>query len=96
MYFNEKEMLRVFDEAYGEDRMQTGKLNFNVNKNNNRFEISLNVGRKSIRLEKTQIRVFQDPVGKPNGKGTLIYKNYEGDHTNLFADDDGYLRVKKR
>ena len=91
MYFNEKEMLRVFDEAYGDDRMQKGELKINVCKYNNFFDIFLNVGEKSIRLEKTQIRVFQDPVEDPNGKGTLIYKNYENDHTNLFADDDKYL-----
>lgn len=91
MYFNEEEMLRVFDEAYGDDRMQKGELKINVCKYNNFFDIFLNVGEKSIRLEKTQIRVFQDPVEDPDGDGTLIYKNYEDDHTNHFADNDKYL-----
>lgn len=91
MYFNEEEMLRVFDEAYGDDRMQKGELKINVCKYNNFFDIFLNVGEKSIRLEKTQIRVFQDPVEDPDGDGTLIYKNYENDHTNLFADDEEYV-----
>lgn len=58
MYFNEEEMLRVFDEAYGEDRMQKGELKINVCKYNNFFDIFLNVGEKYIRLEKTQIRGF--------------------------------------
>ena len=91
MYFNEAEMLKVFDEAYGEDRMQKGELKIKVCKYNNLFDISLNVGDKSIKLEKTEIRVFQDPIEKPNGKGTLIYKNYEGNHKNFFADDEKYV-----
>ena len=91
MYFNEAEMLKVFDEAYGEDRTQKGELKIKVCKYNNLFDISLNVGDKSIKLEKTAIRVFQDPIEDPNGNGTLIYKNYEGNHTNFFADDEGYV-----
>ncbi|MBR6596713.1 MAG: DUF2931 family protein [Paludibacteraceae bacterium] len=91
MYFNEKEILKVFDEAYGEDRTQKGELKIKVCKYNNLFDISLNVGEKSIKLEKTAIRVFLDPIENPNGKGTLVYKNYEGDHTNFFADDDEYV-----
>ena len=91
MYFNEAEMLKVFDEAYGEDRSQKGELKIKVCKYNNLFDISLNVGDKSIKLEKTEIRVFQDPIEKPDGKGTLIYKNYEGNHKNLFADDEKYV-----
>ena len=91
MYFNEAEMLKVFDEAYGEDRSQKGELKIKVCKYNNLFDISLNVGDKFIKLEKTEIRVFQDPIEKPDGKGTLIYKNYEGNHKNLFADDEKYV-----
>lgn len=91
MYFNEEEILKVFDEAYGEDRTQKGELKIKVCKYNNLFDISLNVGDKSIKLEKTEIRVFQDPIEKPNGKGTLIYKNYEGNHKNLFADHKKYV-----
>ncbi len=91
MYFNEEEILKVFDEAYGEDRTQKGELKIKVCKYNNLFDISLNVGDKSIKLEKTEIRVFQDPIENPNGKGTLIYKNYEGNHKNLFADHKKYV-----
>ena len=92
MYFNEEEMLKVFDEAYGEDRTQKGELTIKVCKYNNLFDISLNVGDKSIKLEKTEIRVFRDPIDDPHGDGTLIYKNYEGNHKNLFADDKGYVK----
>ena len=92
MYFNEEEMLKVFDEAYGNDRTQKGELTIKVCKYNNLFDIFLNVGGKSIKLEKTEIRVFRDPIEDPDGDGTLIYKNYEGNHKNLFADDEGYVK----
>ena len=92
MYFNEEEMLKVFDEAYGNDRTQKGELTIKVCKYNNLFDIFLNVGGKSIKLEKTEIRVFRDPIEDPDGDGTLIYKNYEGNHKNLFADDKGYVK----
>ena len=90
MYFNEEEMLRVFDEAYGEDRTQKGELKIKVGKENNQFEISLNVGEKCVKLEKTEIDVFRDPIDDPNGDGTLIYDNYD-ERRNYFADDDKYV-----
>lgn len=93
MYFNEDEIIRAFDEAYGDDRMQKGELKIKVSKDNSLFDISLNVGEKSIKLENTEIRVFQDPIDDPNGDGTLIYKNYKGNHKNLFFDEDGYFEA---
>ena len=91
MYFNEEEILKVFDEAYGEDRNQKGELKIRVCKYNNLFDISLNVGDKSIKLEKTAIRVFRRPIENPTKAGDLIYKNYKGDHTNFFADHKRYV-----
>ena len=91
MYFNEAEMLKVFDDVYGEDRTQKGELKIKVCKYNNLFDISLNVGDKSIKLEKTAIRVFRRPIENPTKAGELIYKNYEGNHTNFFADDEKYV-----
>ena len=91
MYFNEEEVLRLFDEAYGTDRDQKGELRVKVCKYNNLFDISLNVGGKSVKFEKTAIRVFQRPIEDPIKAGDLIYKNYKGDHTNFFADDDEYV-----
>ena len=84
-------MLRVFDEAYGEDRMQKGELKIKVCKYNNLFDISLNVGDKSIKIEKTEIVVFSDPIDDPDGDGTLIYDNYEERH-NYFVDDIEYFQ----
>lgn len=90
MYFNEEEMLSVFDEAYGEDRTQKGEFKIKVGKDNNQFDISLNVGDKCLKLEKTEIDVFQDPIDNPDGDGTLIYDNYDERH-NYFADDEKYV-----
>ncbi len=90
MYFNEEEMLRVFEEAYGEDKTQKGEFKIKVGKDNNQFDISLNVGDKCIKLEKTEIDVFQDPIDNPDGDGTLIYDNYDERH-NYFADDEKYV-----
>ncbi len=92
MYFNEEEVLRIFDEAYGKDRMQQGELRIKVGADCKSYDLSLNVGGKSFKLEKTEIRVFQDPIDNPNGDGTLIYKNYEGNHRNFFIDDKEYFQ----
>lgn len=91
MYFNEDEILDVFDEAYGDDRMQKGELKIKVSKYSDLFDISLNVGDKSIKFEKTEIRVFKVPIESPYSDGTLICKNYDGNHKNLFFDEEGYF-----
>jgi len=62
MYFNEQELLKVFDEAYGDDKTQKGEIKIKVGKDNNLFDISLNVGDKSFKLKNTEIRVFQEPI----------------------------------
>ncbi len=91
LHFNEEEMLRIFDEAYGEDRMQQGELRIKVGADCKSYDLSLNVGGKSFKLEKTEIRVFHDPIDDPNGDGTLIYDNYEERH-NFFIDDKEYFQ----
>lgn len=91
MYFEEAEVLRAYDEAFGADRTQKGELRIKVGRRNDQFDISLNVGGKSVKLEKTAIRVFVDPIENPHGPGELLYKNYKGDHTNFFADHSEYL-----
>ncbi len=83
-YFNEEESLRLFDEAFGENRKEKeGTLDVKVSKYNNLFEISLNVDDKKILFEKTEIRVFRAPLPDVRGNWELIYKNYEGDHQNI-------------
>ncbi len=82
-YFNEEETLRLFDEAFGDNRTQHGELEIFVSKYNNLFEISLCVGDKKLVFEKTEIRVFRDPLTDLDGDSERIYKNYDGDHTNI-------------
>ena len=86
-YFNEEEVIRVFDEAYGDDRKQSGVLDIFVSKYNNLFEISLTVNGKKYLFEKTEIRVFRDPLSDLSGESELVYKNYEGENKNVFIGE---------
>lgn len=84
-YFNEEEVIRLFDEAYGMDRTQNGEFKIHVGKDNNLFDLSLTVNDKKYTFEKTEIRVFKTPLSDPNSESELVYKNYEGDHANIFT-----------
>lgn len=83
-YFNEEEVLSVFDEAYGMDKKQNGELKIYVSKYNNLFDISLTVNNKKYTFEKTEIRVFKKILSDPSAESELVYKNYKGDHQNVF------------
>ncbi|WP_080733542.1 DUF2931 family protein [Porphyromonas gulae] len=85
-YFNEAEVLRVFDEAFGENRLQKGLLKILVSKYNNRFDISLQVNGKSFPLKETQIRVFKQRPDEGDEDAVLIYKNYEGNYTPFIGE----------
>ncbi|KGN85531.1 hypothetical protein HQ42_04040 [Porphyromonas gulae] len=80
-YFNEEEVLRVFDEAYADNREQKGELKILVSKYNNLFDISLRVGDKVYPIKNTQIRVFKQRPDEGDDQAILVYKNYEGNHT---------------
>ncbi len=86
-YFNEEEVIRVFDEAYGDDRKQDGVLTIFISKYNNLFEISLSVNEKKYVLEKTEIRTFRIPLSNLSQESELFYKNYDGDHKNIFVGE---------
>ncbi|KGN85532.1 hypothetical protein HR15_09640 [Porphyromonas gulae] len=86
-YLNEPEVLRVFDEAFGEDRRQKGLLKILVSKYSNRFDISLQVGGKSFPLKETQIRAFKRKLDEGNRNSKLIYKNYEQDFYTPFIGE---------
>lgn len=77
-YFNEQEVLSIFDEAFNGNPIQKGELLVKVSKYNNLYDISLTVGEKSFKFEKTQIRVFKELIGQKQSDAELIYKNYEG------------------
>lgn len=92
MYFNEEEIIRLFDIGYGENRMQSGNLVIKVCKYHNLFDISLNVNGKSFFLEKTEIRVFVKPLEDLDKGRELVYINYEK-RKNYFLDDKEYFEV---
>ena len=48
-------MLHLFDEAYGEDRMQEGVLLIAYSEENENFEVTLRVGGKKYAFEKTEV-----------------------------------------
>ena len=78
-YFNEQEVLDVFDKAFKGNPEQKGELKIWVSKYNNLFDISLTVAGREYKFEKTQIRVFKEPKEKPED-AELIYISYEGNH----------------
>ena len=81
-YFNEEEMLPLFEKAFASHPDQEGELHVRVNDTS--VELSLNFGEEKYQIQKTEIRVFRDPLSNLRGESELIYKNYEGDHKNEF------------
>ena len=81
--FNEDEMLRLFDEAYGNDRTQQGALNIAINESGDSLEISLNVADKKFVFKKTEIMVEKYPLSNPDDE-TIVFKNYENEPQNIF------------
>lgn len=84
-YFNEAEVLELFDKAFEQDRNAKGELRVWVSKYNNLFEISLLVNGKEYKFEKTQIRVFKE-IKNQRDTDELIYKNYEGGHASFIGE----------
>ncbi len=87
LWFQEEEMLHLFDEAYGEDRMQEGVLLIAYSEENENFEVTLRVGGKKYAFEKTEVWISKIPeVLETDGKAQRerVFKNFEGDNRNEF------------
>ena len=87
LWFQEEEMLHLFDEAYGEDRMQEGVLLIAYSEENESFEVTLRVGGKKYAFEKTEVWISKIPeVLETDGKAQRerVFKNFEGDNRNEF------------
>lgn len=84
-YFNEDEVLPLFEKGFTEHPNQHGVFRIQVGKYNNSFELSLCLGNEMYPLVKTEIRVFRDKLSDLMGESELIYKNYEGNHLNKFV-----------
>lgn len=87
LWFQEEEMLHLFDEAYGEDRMQEGVLLIAYSEENESFEVTLQVGGKKYAFEKTEVWISKIPEAlETDGKAQRerVFKNFEGDNRNEF------------
>lgn len=87
LWFQEEEMLHLFDEAYGEDRMQAGVLLIAYSEENENFEVTLRVGGKKYAFEKTEVWISKiQEVLETDGKAQreCVFKNFEGDNKNAF------------
>lgn len=83
-YFNEEDVLNIFDEAYGKDRTQQGEFIIRVSKYNNWFDIVLRVGEKEYLFDtkkRTQIHVFKLSPGQKAGDDEVHYNNHRHIHS---------------
>lgn len=83
-YFNEEEMLSLFEKAFADHPDQQGDLLVHVGKYNNTFELSLCLNGEVYQIKQTEIRAFRDLLSDLDGDSELIYKNYEENHKNEF------------
>lgn len=79
MYFNQEEVISIFEEAFGDDHNQEGVLHFDIGKENKSVSIYLQVGEKTYIFKEVQmdiVRIVHNAI-----ENDLIYSNYEGnDH----------------
>lgn len=85
IYFNEEDVLYIFDEAYRYyDRTQKGELSIRVGKDNNRFDILLRVGDKEYRFDdekRTMIHVSKRGVDQRDEDAVVFYSNHQHIHS---------------
>lgn len=75
-YFDEEEVINVFREAFNQEhRKEKGVLHINISKYNNRFDLSLNVGKDEYKLKHTNIYVFKKRIGSTSTKEEVFYDN---------------------
>lgn len=76
-YFDEQEILAAFDNVFGDDTNERGVLRIKVSKYNNLFDIFLEAGERSVKLENTKITVSEETID-PGLDAKWFYRNYEG------------------
>lgn len=75
-YFDEEEVIKVFREAFNQGkRKEKGVLHIHVSKYNNRFDLSLNVGKDEYKLKHTNIYVLKRRIGSTSTKEEVFYDN---------------------
>ena len=83
-YFNEGEIEKAFNDIYGNNPTQPGKLIIQVSKYNNWFDIYLETANKKYKFEKTKIHVFKQGVHDSDDKEVVIYDNHPQDGNDIF------------
>jgi len=82
-YFNEGEIEKAFNDIYGNNPTQPGKLIIQISKYNNWFDIYLEAGNKKYKFEKTKIHVFKQRVHDSDDKAVVIYDNHPQDGNDI-------------
>lgn len=83
LFFNENEVIHKFPEVFTNPSNPNirGEFLINVSKYNNWFDISLRVGERECKFEKTQIHVFKQGVNQPNKDAIVYYNNHRDIHS---------------
>lgn len=83
LYFNEYEVIHKYPEAFDNTSNPNirGEFLINVSKYNNWFDISLRVGERECKFEKTQIHVFKRGVNQPKKEAVIYYNNHQHIHS---------------
>lgn len=83
LFFNENEVVHKFPEVFTNPSNPNirGEFLINVSKYNNWFDISLRVGERECKFEKTQIHVFKQGVNQPNKDAIVYYNNHRDIHS---------------
>lgn len=83
LYFNEYEVIHKYPEAFDNTSNPNirGEFLINVSKYNNWFDISLRVGERECKFEKTQIHVFKRGVNQPKKEAVIFYNNHRDIHS---------------
>jgi hypothetical protein len=80
-YFDEDEVLDIFDKAYRKHLQQKGEFLIWVSKYNNRFKITLRVGEREYEFKKTKIHVFKQGVNRSDYEAVVFYNNHREIHS---------------
>lgn len=83
IYFSEEEILRVFDEAFGNrgDSLK-GEFIIRVGTGESAFAFEIKAGDQHYPLNETEFRLYKN--NKDDG-GKLVFKSYNGKHRNLLS-----------
>ena len=89
LFFNEYEVIHKYPEAFGNTSNPNirGEFLINVSKYNNWFDISLRVGERECKFEKTQIHVFKVTPENKEDDDHLFYWNYRGEEVKKYIGE---------